>query len=153
MTMPGYIGPTDETRRDLANPRTWIGLSPADHVLLSQYMAQLQTQPDEIHTHIPVGMGDTTAPPGYSESMHRCMRALWPRRVDAALRYGADWHMIEAKVHAAHYVLGQILCYAFWWRRDCPEAKLTKLIVVTDHCQDDVPAALAFHNVELIAYS
>lgn len=146
----GFVGPTDETRRDLARPVTWVGLSPGDHGLLVRFMRELGVVPAELHTHVPVGLGDVELPDPSDGVGHRCMTALWPRRVDAALRFGQSWWLIECKIGCAHYVLGQCLCYAYWWLRDCPECALERVIVVTDCCHDDVKCVLCACGVDVV---
>lgn len=148
--MSGFVGPTDETRRDLARPETWVGLSAGDHGLLVAFLDQLAIVPDELHTHVAVGLGDVELPSPSDSVGHRLMTSLWPRRIDAALRFGEVWWIIECKIGCAHYVLGQCLCYAFWWMRDCPECPLVRVVVVTDCCHDDVKCVLCASGIDVL---
>lgn len=148
--MSGFVGPTDETRRDLARPETWVGLSTGDHALLVAFLDQLAVGPKELHTHVAVGLGDVEIPSTADAVGHRLMTSLWPRRVDAAVRFGDAWWLIECKVGCAHYVLGQCLCYAFWWMRDCPECPLERVVVVTDCCHDDVESVLCASGIDVV---
>lgn len=151
--MSGFVGPTDETRREIRWPDTWTGLSPGDQALLRRFIHELEDEPDELHTHIAVGMGDVEVPDMGDRVGHKLMTSLWPRRVDAAVRYDDEWWLIECKVGCAHYVLGQCLCYAYWWRRDCPECPLVRVVVVTDRCHDDVACVLKEYGVEVVELS
>lgn len=150
--MSGFVGPTDETRRSLADPSTWAGLSAGDHALLVAFLAQLEAVPVELHTHVPVGLGNLEVPDAADAVGHRLMTSLWPRRVDAAVRFGDEWWLIECKIGCAHYVLGQCLCYAYWWMRDCPECPLARVIVVTDCCQDDVACVLRASGIDVVDF-
>lgn len=146
----GFVGPTDETRRDLGRAAGWRGLSVGDHALLVEFLRWLGVVPDELHTDIPVGLGDVEIPAISDHVGHRCMTTLWPRRIDAAVRFGDDWWLIECKVNCAHYVLGQCLCYAYWWMRDCPECVLRRVIVVSDRCHDDVRCVLEASGIDVV---
>lgn len=81
---------------------------------------------------------------------HKLMTSLWPRRIDAALRFGEAWWIVECKVNCAHYVLGQCLCYAYWWMRDLAELALERVVVVTDECHDDVACVLQASGIDVV---
>lgn len=142
-------GPIDETRRDIADPGTWVGLTLGERDLLQRYVDKLEVGTFELHTHIPVGMGGMCGPSTFDRASRKMLQQLYPRRVDAAVCTDNEWTLIECKLGCAHYVLGQILCYAYWWRRDCPECPVVDLLVLTDKCQDDVGCVLAAHGVVL----
>lgn len=149
-SVSGFVGPTDETRRSLVRVETWVGLAPGERALLEKFVRRLEVKPAELHTHVPVGMCEVDMPAVGDRMGRKLMASLWPRRVDCALRFDDAWWLIESKVGCAHYVLGQCLCYAYWWRRDCPECELKRVIVVTDKCQDDVAVVLAEYGVDLV---
>jgi hypothetical protein len=131
-------GPTDATLRDINAPLRWLGLSANDHELLARFLDLMPRPPDELHTHVPVG-----ALPVVHEDMDdgftaELLATLWPRRVDAACRWGDDWYLIECKPDAAHYVVGQVLCYYFWWVRERPDLPAPVPVIVTDKVDADV---------------
>lgn len=137
--VPGYRpGPTEATLRDQAVPFRWAGLSANDLSLLQRFLAAMPTPPDELHTHIPVGRLPVTHEDVDDEETAKLLAALWPRRVDAACRWGDDWYLIECKPDAAHYVVGQVLCYFFWWVRERPDLPPPVPVVVTDRADEDV---------------
>jgi hypothetical protein len=146
----GFVGPTDLTRGDAARCCTWSGLSPFDLRLLEAFLERLEVLPDEIHTHIPIGISEKMDPAAGTDPSAAWFRKMWARRIDCALRFGDEWWLIEAKKASAHYVVGQCLCYAYWWFRDCPECELTRVIVVTDRCCSDVRCVLEFCGIDVV---
>ena len=146
----GFVGPTDETRGDATRPCTWSGLSPFDLDLLRRFLVLLGVLPDEIHTHVPIGISEPFDPPAGTDASASWFRKMWARRIDCAVRFGDEWWLIECKRRTAHYVLGQCVCYAYWWYRDCPECELTRVIVVTDRCCADVSCVLEWAGIDVV---
>lgn len=131
------FGPSDVTRRKLDDEFRWAGLSTNDSAVLSSFLAQLGVEPDELHTHVPVG-GLICIPKGYeSESIERMVEHLYPRRVDAAVRFGSEWWILECKPASRMAGLGQLLSYYYWWHRDCPCHCVTRCVLVCEDCDDD----------------
>jgi hypothetical protein len=145
-----YAGPSDETRVDAGRPETWTGLSAGDHDLLVRYLGKLGVEPDELHTHVPVGMPDDLAEDQLEGVSKRLYSQLWPRRIDAVLRFGDKWWLVECKVNAAHYVLGQCLCYAMWWFRECQPLELDRIVVVTNVCDTGVAMVLSACGIDVV---
>jgi hypothetical protein len=117
--------------------------------VLSSFLKKLELEPDELHTFVPVG-GLITIPKGYeSESMERMVEHLYPRRVDAALRFGEEWWILECKPASRMAGLGQLLSYFYWWCRDCPKCRVTRLVLVCEDCDDDEAAAYAAAGVDV----
>lgn len=146
----GYVGPTDETRGEWDRRASWKGLSDFDGGLLERFIEGLAVRPDEIHCHIPIGVSDADGLPAEACGHETLYRKMWSRRIDCSLRFGNHWWLIECKRACAHYVVGQCLCYAFWWHRDCPECELTRVIVVTDKCCADVRCVLEFCGIDVV---
>lgn len=145
------FGPSPRTRRDLNRPYRWLGLSARDCRLLEEWLPTLDPQPDELHTHVPVGSIPKLDELRDSAFNRKQLESLWPRRIDAVLRFGETWWIIECKPDANHYVVGQVLCYRHWWLRDCGELKLARCVVLTDRCDPDVEPVLKEHQVEVVA--
>ena len=146
----GFVGPTDETRGEAGRCCTWSGLSPFDGRLLSVFLSRLDVQPDEMHTHVPIGISEPQEPPAGTDVSAAWFRKMWARRIDFAVRFGDEWWLIECKRRSAHYVVGQCMCYAYWWFRDCPECELARVIVVTDQCCADVRCVLEFCGIDVV---
>jgi hypothetical protein len=129
---------------------TWRGLSGNDAALLWHWLDGLEGKPDELHTHVPVGT--VPAPPaGWDDAAgRREIEALWPRRIDAVARFGADWWLVECKPQADHYCLGQILCYAFWWAAVPGAVALSRVVVLTDVADRDCLRAFFAYGVEVV---
>ena len=131
------MGPSDETRRVLPFVRRYPGLSPDDDKLLRSWLGSLAKLPDELHTHVPVGnlpqlLGDLNTAANRAQ-----VEASYPRRIDCACLFGGRWTIVECKPEADHHALGQVLCYRWWWERDCPELVVDRSLVVTDVCVAD----------------
>lgn len=143
-------GPGAGTHRDLGNPRTWAGLASHDRGLMAEYVSGLAKPPDELHTHVGVGRVPVLEAEEDTERNRKMIASLWPRRVDAALKFGRGWWLVECKPAANHYVVGQILCYVYWWARDCPACRLERVVLVTDVCDADVRPVLSALGVEVV---
>lgn len=146
----GACGPCAATRRDLDRPQGWVGLSWRDHRLLERFVELLRVRPVELHTNVRVGRVPVLEAGCDTECNRRIVSALWPRRVDAAMRFGNGWWLVECKPDANHYVLGQLLCYAFWWSRDVPGCELDNVVLVTDACDPDVLPVLCECGIEVL---
>lgn len=147
-----FAGPSDETRVDVFRPASWRGLSDGDHRLLGLFVESLGTVPDELHTHVPVGLPDEIPAERIGGVSHRLYERLWPRRIDAVMRFGDVWWLVECKVGAAHYVLGQCLCYAMWWLWECQPLSLDRIVVATDRCDDGVRAVLEVCGIQVVEF-
>lgn len=143
------FGPSDKSRRKLDDEYRWVGLSANDSAVLSSFLKQLAVEPDELHTCVPVG-GLITIPAGYeSPSMERMVQHLYPRRVDAALRFGTSWWILECKPASRMAGLGQLLSYFYWWCRDCGHCRVERLVLVCEDCDDDEAAAYMAAGVDV----
>jgi len=131
-------------------PLRWEGLSVADADVLRRFLVAIGIEPDELHTHVPVG-GTVSPPAGdHFARMGKMAAALYPRRVDAALRYGAAWWLVECKPDSRLHGLGQCLGYYYWWLRDCPECDISRVILACGASQPDEVAAFAAAGVEVV---
>lgn len=125
------LGPSALTLRDARVPLRWAGLVAADRGLLQRFLSRLGRAPDELHTHVPVGRAPWPAS-GVDDFARRQIESCWARRIDALLRFGSEWWLVECKPSATHHVLGQVLCYVYWLTRDRPDLELARVLVVTD---------------------
>lgn len=131
-------GPTAGTLRDPAVPFRWSGLSANDAALLERFLELMPRPPDELHTHIPVGRLPYAHEDEDDPDTAKLLRTLWPRRIDAMCRWGEDWYLIECKPDAAHFVVGQVLCYFHWLLRERPDLAVPVPLVLTDTADADV---------------
>lgn len=139
------LGLSSRTLRDLAVPLRWEGLSPDDRELLRIWLSLLPAEPDELHTSVPVGLNDLGLDDYDVEWQRRFVAGAYPRRIDAMVRFGADWWLIECKPAADHYCLGQILAYAWWWESVVAGGELADVVVLTDQAAGDcMPVFFAF---------
>jgi len=143
------FGPCEKTRRDLDDEYRWEGLSLGDSAVLSSFLAALVVRPDELHTHIPVGGVIEIPEEIISESMTRMVEHLYPRRVDAALRFGSSWWILELKPSSRMAGLGQLLSYYYWWCRDCGTCRVDRLVLVCEDCDGDEVQAYEAAGVDV----
>lgn len=143
-------GPCADTRRDPGNPRSFAGLAPRDRGLLATFLEGLGRDPDELHTNVRIGRVPVLEADVDTERNRKMIASLWPRRVDAALKFGRRWWLVELKPDANHYVVGQILCYVYWWARDCPACRLDRVVLVTDVCDADVRPVLSVLGIDVV---
>jgi hypothetical protein len=127
-----------ECRRVVGLPRCWAGLRADDATLLAAWLGGLAEQPDELYTGVPVGpvpkldgkAAATAVGAGYLAS------CAW--RVDAVVRFGADWWLLECKPGAMHYTIGQVLFYRHWWGRTAGYPELAVVAIVSDLAEPDI---------------
>ena len=144
------MGLTDDTRRDIGNPRHWRGLAGDDAALLATWLDRLEDEPDELHTGIAVGPLPEI-PVEFSTPRLKAVQvgtSSW--RVDAAVRFGAKWWLIECKPDASHYALGQLLFYRWWWQQHPGYPIVERLVVLTDECDADMIPVFETYGVEVI---
>lgn len=146
----GQVGPGPTTLRRPDNRRSWRGLSVNEATLLAVWLASHELHPDEVYTHVPVGPvagGEAE----YEDSAEgRMARAIYPRRIDAVLRFGERWWLVEAKVAASHQALGQVLLYRHLWGLGEGLPVLEKVVVLTDVLCSDCRSAYRAHGVEIV---
>lgn len=143
------FGPSGATRRDVAVPYRWAGLAPLDHAVLVRFMGELGLVPDEFHTNVPVGGSVEPLPADYFARIGKMVAALYPRRIDAALRWGTSWWLVECKPDSAMHGLGQCLGYYFWWHRDVPAQPVSRVILACGSATPDEVAVYAACGVDV----
>lgn len=150
-TPPAMLfGPSAATRRDLGVPLRWAGLSRDDHAILGDFLASFLVPPDELHTNVPVG-GTVVCPPGMCfEASSAMADALYPRKIDAAVRFGPAWWLIECKPTGRVHALGQLLAYYYWWVRDCPTCTVHRLVLLCRECGEDEHQVYAASGVDVV---
>lgn len=144
------MGLTDDTRRDVGNPRHWRGLAGDDAALLATWIAGLEVKPDELHTGIAVGRLPEI-PAAMDTARVRAVQAgtsSW--RVDAAVRFETRWWLIECKPDAGHHALGQVLFYKWWWERQEGYPVAVRFVILTDACDGDMLPVFKEHGIEVI---
>ena len=118
--------------------RWWCGLSVADAAVLELFLKVLEVEPDEVHTHVPVGGCPDLTVVGGDAAMVKMAQWSYPRRVDFVLRFGREWWLCECKPRGRVHAVGQLLAYFYWWCRDVPECPVSRLVMVTETCDADV---------------
>lgn len=144
------MGLTDDTRRDIGNPRHWRGLAGDDAVLLATWIAGLKGKPDELHTGIAVGPLPEIPAEIKTPRLEAVQLGTSSWRVDAAVRFGEWWWLIECKPDAGHQALGQLLFYWWWWKRQPGYPVVVRFVVLTDECDDDMLPVFKAYGVEVI---
>jgi len=131
-------------------PFRWAGLSPTDRTLLEVYVERMARKPDAIHTHVAVGTIPVYHEDGDDPVIRAQLEACWPRRIDAVLRWGRKYQLVECKPDANHYVLGQLLCYVYWWLEHCHDLPEPQAVLVTDRCDPDVKPVVEALGVRVV---
>jgi len=144
------LGLSSRTLRDPAVPMRWEGVAADDSRLLEVWLGRLPVAPDELHTSVPVGMSDLGLDDYDVEWQRRFVAGAYPRRIDAIVRFGHDWWLIECKPAADHYCLGQILAYAYWWECVVAGGELADVVVLTDEVAGDCMPVFAAFGVTVI---
>jgi hypothetical protein len=144
------MGLTDETLRDMSSPRHWRGLSGDDAALLATWLSRPEVKADELHTGIPVGRLPEIPAEFVSPMLRRVQEGTSSWRVDAAVRFGPDWWVIECKPDAGHYALGQLIFYRHWWCRHTGYPDVSRWVILTDECDVDIISVAESYGLEVI---
>lgn len=144
------MGLTDDTLRDIGNPRHWRGLAGDDAALLATWIAGLEVKPDELHTGIAVGPLPEIPIHIETPRLAAVHVGVSSWRVDAAVRFGEEWWLIECKPDAGHQALGQMIFYRWWWERQSGYPEATRFIVLTDECDYDFIPVFEWNGIEVI---
>lgn len=135
---PRACGPWSGSRRDPRRCRNWHGVSPDERILLQRFFEELGRFPDELHTHVGVGRLPDLDGLDVSPAMRRCMGGRWPWRIDACLRFGHLWWMVEVKMLATHQALGQLLFYWWAWNRDVVGHQASRAVLLCLDCDPEI---------------
>lgn len=132
------MGLASETLRELGRPIHWRGLSGDDAALLATWIERLDLKPDELHTGIPVGRLPAIPAELDTPMLRKVQAGTSNWRVDAAVRFGDRWLVIECKPDAGHYALGQLVFYRYWWQLQDGYPSIDAWVILTDECDADV---------------
>ena len=145
-----YAGPRGGTQRPLDSPRHWLGMSGGDRDRLGRFITLLDVEVTALHTHVPVGRIEGIEDVEPDDPMYRVLLGRWPYRIDAVLCFGDSHWIVECKPELTHFVLGQVLCYCYWWYRDVRERELTRAVIVCDHADEDVLPVARFLGADVV---
>lgn len=144
------MGLTNETLRDIGNPRHWRGLAGDDAALLATWIAGLKVKPDELHTGIAVGRLPEIPAEILKPMLAKVQAGTSSWRVDAVARFGAEWWLIECKPDAGHQALGQLIFYRWWWLEQGDYPIIERTVVLTDECDRDMLPVFETYRIEVI---
>lgn len=144
------MGLSDDTLRDITNPRHWRGLAGDDAALLATWIERLEEKPDELHTGIAVGPLPEIPAEIRTPRLAKVQLGTSSWRVDAAVRFGAKWWLIECKPDAGHHALGQLLFYRWWWNQQPGYPVVERLVILTDECDADMIPVFETYGIEAI---
>lgn len=146
-----YCGPWSGTRRRCECPRYWYGVSHEERAILCDFLCVLGVEPDELHTHVGVGRVPSCAGLDVPVSMRRVLVGRWPWRVDAAMKFGRAWWLVEVKYVADHKGIGQLAYYWWAWCRDCRCWPAERAVMVCRECDPEVRRFAADFGIDLVA--
>lgn len=128
-----FIGPHGGTERSTDGALRWVGLSIGDEEVLSSLVRGLGVVPDELHTHVPLGVVPECAEFDRGVAWRRMVGEMYLFRADAALRFGDEWWIVECKPLGSLHGLGQLLGYFYLWCRGCGDKRVSRLVLA---CRD-----------------
>lgn len=135
--------------RNVSSPLRWLGLSLDDRDRLKRWLDELGVAPTELHTHVGVGCIPEPPPEADTPELRRVLYGRWPWRIDAAVCFGRSWWLIECKECVTHFMLGQIACYWYWWRRDVGHLRLRRAVAVVDYCDPEMAELARLFGVDV----
>jgi len=140
------------SRRDVAYPRSWAGLSVGDLGLLCAHVARVTPKITELHTDVVLGSVPADQGEWATEWHRKHWRSIHPLRVDAVAWSGRSWTLIEIKPDAGYVALGQLMTYNYWASKCLECLRGCKLAVVTDGCQSVVRPVYEQFGIEIYEY-
>lgn len=111
------MGPEDRTRRDIAVPSTWRGLSECDREVLAAWLGRPGGGCTELHTDVCVGHISDELRAAAGEIPERQLEAMYALRIDALVLWNGRRLVVECKAWANAHALGQVLTYRHLLRR------------------------------------
>lgn len=100
--------------------------------------------------HFDVSLGTPPEPDqAISSPANRAWEALLARRIDAVGILPEGWDIIEIRRGAGAAAIGTLKGYGFLWRKDPPDARRIRLILVTDQVDEDTRAQVASEGIVL----
>lgn len=98
-----------------------------------------------------VGLGGATDfPEGTGEELKSMWKSVTQKRIDVLVETADHWKIIEIRPRATSTAAGRLLQYKDMWDQDPPDSRPTKLILLTDAPDPDLPSLLTALNIELI---
>lgn len=146
-------GMSSKSRRDLAYPRSWGGLSISDLGLLVAHVGRSTPEITELHTDVQIGSVPADSGEWATEWHRKTWRSIHPLRIDAVAWSGRSWTIIEIKPDAGYVALGQLLCYRFWANKCLECLRGSKLAVVTDKVQSVVEPVFISFGIQVFEYT
>ncbi len=139
----------EHTRRSIDTKGRWPGLTAIDGAIFEAFVERNKSVIDEIHTDVPCGI--CACPPAWlrTDKGKRQLEAMYPLRIDAVVRSGGIWHVIEVKPDAGYRSLGQVLAYTFWVKQTNPALSEAVSCIVTDRVQEVIRPVFDIHDVKI----
>ncbi len=136
-----------EKRLPVTHRGRWPGLTAIDGAIFEAFVIANQESIQEIYTDVPCGL--CALPPEWmrNDAGRRQLEAIYPLRIDAIVKAGGIWHVVEVKPDAGYGSLGQVLTYIYWAKLTCPDLAEAMPCVVTDRVQDAVKPVFEQLNV------
>lgn len=137
----------EQTRRSVDTTGRWPGLTAIDGAIFEQFVANNKSVIDEIHTDVPCGI--CASPPEWlrTDQGKRQLESMYPLRIDAVVRAGGVWHIVEVKPDAGYRSLGQVLTYKFWAKHTNPMLVDAVPCIVTDRVQEVITPVFDLYGV------
>lgn len=145
-----HVGPWFGTIRDRRSVRSWYGLSQSDRARLVEFLRGHGAAVKEVHTHVAVGRVPVCPDEFVGTEYARVLRGRWPWRIDAALKVGAAWWIVECKGECTHHVIGQLYAYRYLWVRDLKGHYLMRSVIACDSADPEMVEVAGSLGIDVI---
>lgn len=98
-----------------------------------------------------VGVGQGVIPQGeVPENVRRSWERITQQRIDVVGEGADSWTILELRGAAGPGAIGSLAVYRSLWAADPPDGRPVRLVLITDTFSDNLRAALAEAQIELV---
>lgn len=126
------------------------GLQQGDARLLQALFERIKEKPARVWTNVPLCWPTEECPHDYCDWQRRQYQAAWARRIDAVIQWPAETWIVEAKVQADHYALGQCLFYAWHAPRTYENLADARTVCITDRLAPDLDELYSAYGIDVV---
>jgi len=148
--MSGYDWTRDEFARLLL--QKWIPeRSDVESALIIDFLHAHLDEFDAIRFSVRVGQGATPAGDVLPQVRANFTRST-QKRIDVVGYQGRTVVLMEAKTHASHELLGQLLVDSHLWLEEHPDEPPPRLVAIARTLNEDAQRAFAANGIDLFVY-
>jgi hypothetical protein len=140
----------DHYRGDLANQRTWTGISPIDRSILQRHILANAFAPKAVWFNVPVGLDPLADLRASPNPQPPSIATNWSKKIDLVFDDGRQLWIAEIKPAAGYVALGQVQVYTHWAQKQYDELAHAKPLIITDALDPDVEPCCTNSEIQVL---